>query len=174
MVMIAGIALLVLAALFFYRKGTAPDDIFGKFGLSPGAFTLVSSDLGDSAPRQMLRGNGVNGEPDALFAAKSGRKVVVGEYKSRKFRGFVRPYEFFQTILYMGMARQVHNTTEALGVIAYADGRVQIHFDQAVYDALVGLRIEMFVSFKERKPVNTKPLQKRMNVLGSNRHIKFG
>lgn len=172
--MIVGIILLLLVAVFFYKKSSAPNDIFGKFGLSPGAFKLVSSDLGDSAPRQMLHGNGVSGEPDALFANKPGRKVVVGEYKSRKFKGYVRPYEFFQTMLYMGMARQVHNTSEASGVIAYADARVQVHFDQEVYDAIVALRVEMLSSFKQRKPINAKPLQKRMNVLSSNRHVRFG
>ena len=174
MVGIVGVALLLLVVVFFLRKSSAPHDIFGKFGLSPGAFTLISSDLGDSAPRQMLRGNGVSGEPDALFTAKSGRKIVVGEYKSRKFKGFVRPYEFFQTMLYMGMARQIHNVSEAMGVIAYADQRVQIHFDQDVYDAIVGLRVELFMSFKARKPINARPLQKRMNVLNLNRHVTFG
>lgn len=173
-IMIVGVVLLLLVAVYFYRKGAAPGDIFGQFGLSPGAFTLISSDLGDSAPRQMLRGNGVAGEPDALFAAKKSKKVVVGEFKSRKFKGFVRPYEFFQTMLYMGMARQVHNVSEAMGVIAYADARVHIHFDQDVYDAIVALRIELFTSFKLRRPVNPKPLHKRMNVLSSNRHVKFG
>ena len=174
MEMIVGVALLLLVVVFFVKKRSAPDDIFGKFGLSPGAFMLLSSDLGDSAPRQMLRGDGVNGEPDALFSAKSGKKVVVGEYKSRKFKGFVRPYEFFQTMLYMGLARQIHHAYEAIGVIAYADCRVHVHFDQEVYEAIVALRGEMFASFKVKKPVNTKPLQKRMNVLGLNRHITFG
>jgi hypothetical protein len=171
--MIVGIVLLLLVAAYFFRKRQAPNDIFGKFGLSPGAFTLVSSDLGDSAPRKMLRGSGVAGEPDALFSAKAARKVVVGEFKSRKFKGFVRPYEFFQTILYMGMAKQTHGAHDAHGVIAYADARVQVYFDQAVFDAIVDLRGEMFSSFKERKPINAKPLQKRMNVLSLNRHVRF-
>lgn len=172
--MIIGIVLLLLVAVYFFKKRQAPNDIFGKFGLSPGAYTLLSSDLGDSAPRQMLRGNGVNGEPDALFAAKAGRKIVVGEFKSRKYRGFVRPYEFFQTMLYMGMARQTHGAQEATGVIAYADERVQVYFDQAVFDAIVDLRGEMLSSFKERKLINSRPLQKRINVLSLNRHVTFG
>jgi hypothetical protein len=174
MEMIIGIVLLLLVIVYFSKKRQAPKDIFGKFGLSPGAYKLLSSDLGDSAPRKMLQGNGIAGEPDALFAAKIARKVVVGEFKSRKYKGFVRPYEFFQTMLYMGLARHIHGATEAIGVIAYADGRVQVHFDQAVFDAIIALRAEMFSSFKERKPVDSRPLQKRMNVLSLNRHVTFG
>ncbi len=174
MVVIVLGVLVLIAAVYFFHKGTAQNEVHAKFGLSPATYRIVSSDLGDSSPRKRLYGRGVAGEPDALFLGASQSHMVVGEFKSRKYKGYVRPREFYQISLYLGLALQHHRPKTISGVLAYADHRVEVEFDAEVYAALIDLRPELLSSLKHRSPVNNTPLQKRMNVLTKNRHIRFG
>lgn len=163
----------LIAAVYFFHKGAAQNEVHAKFGLSPATYRIVSSDLGDSSPRKRLYGRGVAGEPDALFLDTSKSHMVAGEFKSRKFKGYVRPRELYQLTLYLGLALQQHRPKTITGVLAYADHRVTVEFDVDVFSALIELRPELLSSFSRRSAVNPTPLHKRMNVLAQNRHIRL-
>ena len=173
MVVFGSAALLFVLIIYLFLSRGAEGEIYRKFGVSSVSFTLVSSDLGRSSSGRRLTAFGITGEADAVFISKSGQQVVVGEFKSRKFKGYVRPYELFQVMLYIGLAQHFFGASKASGVIAYADGKVHIAFDQAVFDALVGMRGEMLGGLKNRKALNTIPLHKRMDVLKANRVVRL-
>lgn len=173
MVVLGSAALLLILIVYLFISRGADGEIFGKFGVSSLTFTLVSSDLGRSSSGNRLTAFGITGEADAVFRSRNGNQIIVGEFKSRKYKGYVRPYEFFQTILYIGLARDHFSASKASGVIAYADGKVEIAFDQAVFDALVSMRGEMLGGLKNKKALNTVPLHKRMDVLKANRGLRL-
>lgn len=172
MVTAAIITIGILLVIFLLKTGKASTEIHEKFGLSLREYSIVSSDLGGKHKAKRLSGDGVAGIPDALFKSLLKPKMVVGEFKSRKFNGHVKPYELYQTILYMGLAIKQYGVKEVAGVICYADNRVDVVFDQALFDALMGLRLEVFSSYKQKRPANLTPLSKRMNVLAKNTQIK--
>lgn len=166
---------LILAgvALYFLLKGKAPGQIFSLFKLSPANYELVSSDLGKGHPRRRVGGFGLGGEPDAIFKGKSTGQIVVGEYKNRKYKGTVRLREFFQVQLYLGLARVNFDSQNVVGILAFNDGLVQIAYDQEVFQALVGLRGEALTSLKNKRALDKRPLNRRMNISSRNPRIRF-
>jgi hypothetical protein len=171
--MFIALALGVLAALYFLKKKSASSELYSQFGIRESTHKILSTDLGQSASRIRLSRFGINGIADAVFKAVSRKEILVGEFKSRKYRGVVKLYEFYQVMLYMGHLRDKYPDHEVKGCLAYADGMVTVFFDQDVYQALVNLRGEYWASVKKRGPVNTIPLHKRVKVNALNKGLKL-
>lgn len=175
----------IVAALFFvgalwlkfrWRKREATRGIIRRFGLDVSKYNIVSADLGDVCQRQRLFGFGLVGEPDAVFRSRSiwKQEWVVGEFKSRHHKGYVRPNELFQVMLYMGLVREHYRASRVRGVLQFADKDVLVKFDAALFDALIDVREEMLRVFERGvPPVSLVPLQERMDVLSCNRHIRL-
>lgn len=161
------------AILYLVFAAKAPHAIHQKFGLNPDHWTIVSSDLGGGHSRQRLYGFGVAGEPDAVLRGNRTGQIAVGEFKNRRHGGYVRQREFYQLILYIGLAREVYRSTNVVGVLAFKDARVEIAHDDALFRALIGMRGEVLDSIKRRKPLNRSPLHKRINIAAGNRKVRF-
>lgn len=166
-------ALLLLVAIFFIQKKSASSAIHSRFGVRESTHRLISTDLGNAKGRIKLSRFGINGIADAVFESVIGKEILVGEFKSRKYRGQVRLYEFYQVILYMGHLKAQYPHHKVLGCLAYADSRVQVNFDPAVYEALLGLREEYWQTVKCKRVADSRPLHKRMKVSGVNRSLRF-
>lgn len=167
--------LLVAAALLIYGFSKSSDDrqIYGKFGLSASAFKLISTDLGKRKSSIRLSRYGINGIPDAVFEAKGEPLIIVGEFKSRRYKQVVRLYEFYQLTLYLGHIQRLYPNHSVQGALAYADRVVVIEFDKAVYSGLLGMSKEMRSSMASKKIVSSEPLHKRIKINNANRSIKF-
>lgn len=159
--------------LFLVLQRQDPQGIYRKFGLKPGEWELLSSDLGKGHARSRIGAYGVAGEPDALFRGARTGQVVVGEFKNRRYRGFVRRREFYQVILYVGLAREALGATNVVGILAFNDSCVEIAHDEQLFRALIALRGEVLGSLKRRSPINDRPLHKRMSVTPRNRKVRF-
>lgn len=170
MVIIAGIVI-VLVVVFLLKSKTATNEVYSRFGVSESTHTILSTDLGKSNPQLKLTRFGVSGIADAVFKARSRKTILVGEFKSRKYRQVVRLAELYQLILYLGHIKAQYPDYEVVGCLAYADSRVKVNFDRAVYDGLIGLKDEYWESVKKRRPVNKTPLHKRINVRAENRSL---
>jgi len=166
-------AILILGIVFLVQRLSASGEIFSRFGVRESTHRLLSTDLGKSSGRIKLSRFGINGIADAVFESLSGKKILVGEFKSRKYRGEVRLYELYQIMLYMGHIKAEYPNHSVEGCLAYADGMVKVVFDKAVYDALTGLKREYWETVRNRRPVNTTPLHKRMNVRAENRTLRL-
>lgn len=165
--------ILFLVIVFFLKKLTASSEVYSRFGIRESTHKLVSTDLGKSAARIKLSRFGINGIADAVFKAISGKEILVGEFKSRKHRGKVKLYEFYQVMLYMGHLQEKYPDHMIKGCLAYADAKVSVTFDSGVYEALVSLRGEYWDSVINKGAVNTTPLHKRVRVNALNRGIKL-
>nr|WP_192963276.1 hypothetical protein [Pseudomonas fluorescens] len=165
--------LLVLAVIFFVLKIKAPLEIYSRFGVNAASHKLLSTDLGKADGRIKLARFGINGIPDAVFEALSGKLILAGEFKSRKYRGVVKLYELYQLMLYMGHLQDRYPNHTIVGCLAYADERVKVRFDPALYQALIELRNEYWQTIKRRKPVNPVPLHKRMKVNAGNLSMRL-
>lgn len=165
--------MLLLAAIFYFQKQKASGEVFSRFGLRESSYRMLSTDLGKSEGRIKLSRHGINGIADAVFEAVTGYEIVVGEFKSRKYRQKVKLYELYQITLYIGHLRSLYPKHHVRGVLAYADGKVSVTFDPALYDALIGLRPEYWESVKQRKVVNSTPLHKRIKVNALNRGLRL-
>jgi len=109
------------------------------FELDADCFKLVGSDLGGSKNPLKLIEDGLIGVPDAVFRCIREERFVVGEAKSRRYRGYITPYERFQLTLYLGMAAKRFNMPVA-GRLRYGCGTVvQINSDSATYQTLLDL-----------------------------------
>lgn len=168
-----GLGILALVIIFFIKKKTASTEVHAQFGLRESTHKILSTDLGEKTARVRLSRMGINGIADAVFKAISGKEIVVGEFKSRKHRGVVKLYEFYQITLYMGHLQMDYPEHTIKGCLAYADAKVQIVFDQQLYEALLGLRSEYWESAKSKRAVNRTPLHKRVKVNSLNGGIKF-
>lgn len=166
-------ALLLLALFFALSKLKAGNEIYSRFGLKESTYTLVSSDLGGKKSTIKLSRFGINGIADAVFKANAGKEIIVGEFKSRKFRGAVRLCEFYQVLLYMGHLAERYPDHVIKGRLAYADSTQGVYFDPQVYEALIGMRTEMLQALGTRRVPNSTPLHKRMKVAGANKHLKL-
>lgn len=166
-------ALLLLAIIFFFQKNSASGAIYSRFGVRESSHRLISTDLGESKGRLKLARLGINGIPDAVFEAVSGKEILVGEFKSRKYRDQVRLVEFYQTQLYLGHIQAMYPTHKVVGCLAYADGRVRVNFDPAVYEALLGLRDEYWITVRYKRVADSRPLHKRMKVGSQNRSLRL-
>jgi len=166
-------ALVLLAVVFFFQKQTATGEVFTRFGLRESAYRMLSTDLGKSEGRIKLSSYGINGIADAVFEAMSGKEIVVGEFKSRKYRQKVKLYEFYQIQMYLGHLQSLYPKHHIRGVLAYADGKVSVTFDPTVYEGLISLRPEYWDTVKRRKVVNSTPLHKRIKVNALNRGLRL-
>ncbi|MFL1449378.1 hypothetical protein ACI77O_13355 [Pseudomonas tritici] len=172
MMFIAGI-IAVLVIVFVLSKKSASTEVYSRFGVRDSTHTILSTDLGNAKAQMKLTRHGVNGIADAVFEARSRKSILVGEFKSRKYRQQVRLNEFYQIILYMGHLQAKYPDHTIAGCLAYADGKVNVAFDRAVYEGLIGLKDEYWQSLRMKRPVNKTPLHKRMNVRAENRTIRF-
>jgi hypothetical protein len=166
-------ALLLLVAIFLIQKKTAASAIHSRFGVRESTHRLISTDLGNSKGRLKLARFGINGIPDAAFESVNGKEILVGEFKSRKYRGQVRLYEFYQLLMYMGHIKALYPNHKVLGCLAYADSRVQVNFDPAVYEALLTMREEYWLTVRYKRVADSRPLHKRMKVGGENRALRL-
>lgn len=172
-------ALLCVGALwlkFHWGRRGAAREIIKRFGLDASKYHLVSADLGDVCQRQRLFAFGLVGEPDAVFRSRSiwKQEWVVGEFKSRHHKGYVRPNELFQVILYIGLVRKHYQAPRVRGVLQFADKAVLVKFDAELFNALVNIQEEMLRAFEAGVlPAGLVPLQERMDVLACNRHIRL-
>ncbi|MBM5458994.1 hypothetical protein H8F21_15610 [Pseudomonas sp. P66] len=168
------IAIIVVAGILYLAlKAKAPRDIYKQFSLPANQWTIVGTDLGKGHPRKRLSALGVGGEPDAIFKGNRTGQIVVGEFKNRKYKGYVRRREYYQVILYIGLAREVFRASNVRGVLSFKDQCVQVPFDEALFQALIGIRAEVPISLKNRKPKDSRPLHKRMKISPGNQKIRF-
>lgn len=171
MLVVGGLILLVV--VFVILKIKAPVEIYSRFGISVATHKLLSTDLGNSTGRIKLGRFGINGIPDAVFEALTAKHILVGEFKSRKYRNSVKLYELYQIMLYMGHLRAKYPNHTVVGCLAYADGRVSVQFDPELYQGLIGLKDEYWETVKRRRPVNSTPLHKRIKVNGANGGLRL-
>ena len=171
--LILGFVLFLLAVAFIVMKLKAPLEIYSRFGASATTHKLLSTDLGKATGRIKLARHGINGIPDAVFEALAEKVILVGEFKSRKYRDRVRLYELYQLMLYMGHLKDRYPNHTILGCLAYADGKVKVAYDHDLYLGLVGLRDEYWQTIKRRIPANMPPLHKRMKVSGANPGLRL-
>ncbi|HDS1721490.1 hypothetical protein NPS53_08275 [Pseudomonas putida] len=165
--------LVFLAFVFLVWKIMAPAQIYSRFGVSAATHKLLSTDLGKGTGRIKLALHGINGIPDAVFEAKASAHILVGEFKSRKYRNRVKAYELYQIMLYMGHLRDKYPKHKVTGCLAYADGKVSVQFDSELYAALIALKGEFWETLKNRRPVNPTPLHKRIRVNGANPGLRL-
>lgn len=165
-------ALAIAAFLVLGGKGSN-SAIYKKFGLSEKGYKLISTDLGKQASRIQLSRLGIRGIPDAIFSMSTAKELVVGEFKSRRHRGIVRYYEFYQLMLYMGHLQAKKPSHTVRGVLAYADSKVAITFDKAVYEGLVEMRSEMKSALIKKKIPDKRPLHRRMKINDANPNLRF-
>ena len=173
MMMYIAAGIVILVVIFALKKKAAQGEVYSRFGVRESTHKILSTDLGKSQARMKLTRFGISGIADAVFKALSGKVILVGEFKSRKFRDEVRLCEFYQLILYMGHIQAQYPDHTIVGCLAYADGRVKVAFDNAVYEALVDLRDEYRQTIWKKRPVNKTPLHRRMNVTAANRSLRF-
>lgn len=168
---LGGLILLVIA--FLLQQNKASGEVYSRFGLRASAYKMLSTDLGKSAARIKLSRFGINGIADAVFEAKTGKEIVVGEFKSRKHRNRVKLHEFYQLMLYMGHLQAMYPKHTVRGVIAYGDSKVPITYDPSVYEGLLGLRNDYWETVKGKRTINTPPLHKRIKVNALNRGVRL-
>jgi hypothetical protein len=162
---LAPLAIILIAVILYYlTKSNAQGGVHRNFKLDPGRYKLVGSDLGERDSTVRLSFNGVNGAPDAVFEDRKKARIIVGEHKARKHRHGVRLREYYQIMLYIGMARRRWHSHEVVGLISFTDKVVWINFDESVFSALVGLKAEAIESIRSRRALNPKPLHKRINI----------
>ncbi|MGE8066139.1 hypothetical protein [Pseudomonas sp. NPDC089569] len=169
---VIGLVLLGLA-LYLLLKAKAPAQIFQLFRLSEVLHELVGSDLGRGHPRRRIGALGVGGEPDAIFRVKRSGQIIIGEYKNRKYKGYVRRREFYQVTLYLGLAAINFKTQDVVGLLAYNDQCIEIAYDQELFEALIGLRREVLTSMHKKRAQDSRPLHRRRSVTPRNRKIRF-
>lgn len=150
--------------LYLVAKSGAKKGVHKNFNLSTSEYRLLATDLGGSTKKVRLSFSGVSGDPDAVFEHMKRKKIVVGEHKARNMRGQVKPREYYQVILYIGLAKRRWPSHEIVGLISYNDKTVWVDHDQSVFDALIALRPEAVASIRAKKASNSKPLHKRMSV----------
>jgi hypothetical protein len=172
MLIILGI-ILAAVGLYLALKAKAPLDIYKQFSLPATQWVILASDLGKGHPRKTLSAFGVSGETDAIFRGNRTGQIVIGEFKNRMYKGFVRRREYYQVMLYIGLAREVFKQPNVVGVLSFRDECVQIPFDEPLFRALVAIRTEVPISLKNRKPQDSRPLHKRMGISVKNPKIRF-
>ena len=138
---IAAAALVVVAAssvLHINRRRQAAR-ICRRWGLDPGRVRVVASDLGRHRASWSLRADGLAGNPDVIFRERATRHIIIGEAKSRHYRGSITPYELYQVTLYLGMASRIYRQP-AKAILLFGNGRrVPVEFDPAAYRHLLAL-----------------------------------
>ena len=132
------VILLVIATPFYVRQRRRYSArICARWGLDRATTRVISSDLASHRSNKALRADGLAGNPDVLFRDNRNRQVIVGEAKSRHFKGAVTPYERYQVTLYLGMAHRLYRRP-VTAIILYGNGRrVPMGFDKNLYRQLL-------------------------------------
>ena len=73
-----------------------------------------------------------------------------------------RPREYYQVILYIGIAKLRWPQHEVVGLISYRDKTVWIYHDQRAFQGLVDLKPEAVRSIRAKKAANPTPLPSRL------------
>ncbi len=109
------------------------------WGLDPTSCRVLASDLARQRSRPSLVADGLAGSPDALMRERREGTIIVGEAKSRHYRGRVTPYEYYQATLYLGMAKRLYRRP-VRAILLYGNGRlVPVEFDEDLYRSLLAL-----------------------------------
>ena len=137
-----GLALLALLAVLIVSliaRRRSPRDIVRRWGLDPASCRVLASDLARHGSRPSLVADGLAGSPDALMRERREGTIIVGEAKSRHYRGRVTPYEYYQVTLYLGMAKRLYRRP-VRAILLYGNGRlVPLEFDEDLYRRLLAL-----------------------------------
>lgn len=130
------LAAFALYAVFKHSRRSAADKVFELFSVDPAEYELLGFDLGDGSQKITLKGLGLIGAPDALFCRLSDGRLLVGDFKTRRFRGSPSRYERYQMTLYMGVASYQYGVP-ADAVLRYACGHLEsVHFDVRCFEDL--------------------------------------
>ena len=134
----AVVTLLVVATPFYVRQRRRYSArICARWGLDPSTVRVLSSDLASHRSNKALLADGLVGNPDVLFRDNRTRQVIVGEAKSRHYKGSVTPYERYQVTLYLGMVHRLYRRP-VTAIILYGNGRrAQLEFDKNLYHQLL-------------------------------------
>ena len=163
--LLIGLILLFGVVLYWLSKGTAQRGVHSNFKLDPGRFKLLGTDLGGQQNRGIyLSFAGVNGKPDAVFEDRKKPCIIIGEHKARKCKAGVRLREFYQIVLYIGIAQRKWPTHEVKGCLSFDDKVVWVDFDSNVFQALIDLKLEAIEGIAQGKAINKAPLHRRMNI----------
>ena len=144
LILILGLALVVVLIVLRVRHPSRPlqDRLARFFHLDPASVELIGSDFGKSDNPVWLLGDHLVGKPDAMFLDPAAGEHIIGEAKSRRFRGRITDYERYQVTLYLGLV-QVQYGLPARGLLRYGCGQVvPIEFDPDLYEHLISLQPE--------------------------------
>lgn len=136
---VVAVAVLAITALFRDRALSRSERLCRLFNLDPDKYELLGSDLGGGSDKIFLRGYGLSGVSDAVFRRRSDGHIIVGEAKSRRYRGAVTRYERFQVTLYIGLAERKYRT-HVSAVMRYGCGTtVPVLADSDLFRELLAL-----------------------------------
>ena len=136
--------LLLVAGYLFWRLFLRPQPsanalILKRFNLDPLRYSLLAADVGGHTKKIRLAANGVHGDPDAIIRARESDELIIGEVKSRAYRGAVRPYERYQVTLYLGAAHRRYPRRKIHGLICYSNRVIRLDYDDVLYRQLIAL-----------------------------------
>jgi len=144
-----------------FRHFNSKSRISKLFNIPNAEYTLVGTDLNTWLPACKLFVSGITGKPDAAYINYRSSHGIIGEYKSRKYKGNIKLYERYQVTLYMGMLKSKYRLKEISGRLRYADKCVDVPFDPDLYRRLVLIRDEAKKSLAKGRPINPLPIYKR-------------
>lgn len=160
--MILLLVALVIGILLFVWTVSNPSDIYRQFNVSPIWFRIISTDLGgkDTPP---IRGDGLIGKPDVIFKFRFFPYYIVCDYKSGSLLGRVKPADYYQVILYMGIFTK-SNPGFVTGRLSYKSSVAKFGFDKRLYRRLLSLLPEAELLLNGRAFTGAKPLSSRYRV----------
>lgn len=133
------VAIIGLALLLRGRNTDSEVVLCKDFGLNPNDYQVLSSDLGGKKTKVWLRADGVVGVPDAIIQHRRNKNIIIGEAKSRHFRGKIKPQERYQVTLYMGVTTKRYRKPTS-GLLRYGCGTVvPLDPDPNTYEYLIAL-----------------------------------
>jgi hypothetical protein len=137
------LACVALALLAWRARRPAPTEarLAAEFGLPPAGYRVLGADVGGYERQYLVEADGLRGLPDAVF--ESSNELVVGDVKTRRFRGAVSAYERYQMTLYIGMLRRRFPGRAVRGAIRYRDAVIAIPFDEELYRWLLSRAPEL-------------------------------
>lgn len=118
------------------RRSTRDRDLRRAFKV-PSGYEVMGSDVGGEKYKGLIA-DGLIGRPDAWFC--KGGKMIVGEFKNRRYNGKVRPRERYQVTLYLGMLVSRYGAKRVQGHLRFRDKTVRIKYDPKLYRRLLSMR----------------------------------
>ena len=115
------------------RRRDRSQELCRRWGLDEATHRVISCDLGRGRSRKPLLADGLAGNPDVLFRDTRQRRLIVGEAKSRNYRGTITPYERYQVTLYSGMVARLYCRPVSAIILYGNDRRVALEFDEDLY-----------------------------------------